>query len=148
MIGATIWGSNDENGEYSLIYTIKEEDISGETANIDLGKFADFRFVKYVSSENGYCNVSEIALVYDVCNPEASIENGELKISLNENVETGGEKAVIGYYSGTSLTKSVICDFEDSKSAFAEALESDSDVSVTVLGKENSLLCRLFIKKY
>jgi O-glycosyl hydrolase len=148
MIGATIWGSNDENGEYSLIYTIKEEDISGETANIDLGKFADFRFVKYVSSENGYCNVSEIALVYDVCNIEASIENGELKISLNENVETGGEKAVIGYYSGTSLTKSVICDFEDSKSAFAEALESDSDVSVTVLGKENSLLCRLFIKKY
>lgn len=148
MAGATLWGCDTEDGEYELIYTFKEDDVKSERAYITLDSFADYRYIKYVSSENGYCNVSEIKLIYQPYEPKAELKDGILDVSLGENIEMGGEKILIGYFDEGKLIRTETVDFSEKETVFEKSMAAKEDFSVTVIGKDNSLLCRLFVKKY
>ncbi len=135
--GATISGCDEKDGEYKIIHTFTEEDyIRGEFASVNLDEYVNYRYIKYETPQGGYTNVGEIRLIYAPKTPEVKIENGKL-------VFTGAKKFLVSFYDGDVLKKT-----EVKKGGFIELSESDFDVRIHALGKENVILGTFFVKKY
>lgn len=145
VVGAKIMGGDEKDGEYDLIYEIKEEDVRSEKVNIKLPEMKNYRYVKYVSPEEGYCNVAEIELIYEPYEPVLTFDEGGLEIDLGEYAP-GGEKYVVARYENYALTKVDI--FTDGKDAANLIAQTENDISLTVLGGDNSIIYVMFVKKY
>lgn len=126
---AVLSGSNEKDGEYTVIHQFTEEDFRrGEFASVDLGEFVNYRYVKYETPKGGYTNVGEVNLIYSP---------GE---------EETDRVAIIGYYDGSKLVK-----IETKTLNAGETIEYESaeyDVRAFVYDKFNNHLATFFVKKY
>lgn len=136
---AVLSGSNEKDGEYTVIHTFSEEDFQrGEFASVMLDEFVDYRYIKYETPNGGYTNVGEVNLIYAPKKPTCMYTYD--KLILN-----GGKIAIISYYDGDVLkriettTKNVVELAEDT---------ADYDIEVRVLGSESDLLATFFVKRY
>lgn len=135
--GATISGCDEKDGEYKLIHTFTEEDFArGELATVSLDEYVNYRYIKYETPQGGYTNVGEIRLIYAPKTPEVEIENGKL-------VFKGAKKFVVSFFDGDVLKKT-----EVEKNGFVELSDTECDIRIFALGKENVLLGTFFVKKY
>lgn len=135
--GATISGCDEKDGEYKLIHTFTEEDFArGEFATVSLDEYVNYRYIKYETPQGGYTNVGEIRLIYAPKTPEVEIENGKL-------VFKGAKKFVVSFFDGDVLKKT-----EVEKNGFVELSDTEYDIRIFALGKENVLLGTFFVKKY
>ena len=147
LIGGQFMGSDEKDGEYDLIYEIREEDIVNERVYVELPEMINYRYIKYVSPEEGYCNISEIELIYEPYEPEISVSPDGIELNLGENA-LGGEKFIISEYMDQKLTEVKVFDEAEIKDALNSAYLTANDISLTVLGKDDSIVYVIFIKKY
>ncbi len=126
---AVLSGSNEKDGEYTVIYEFSEEDFQrGEFASVDLGKFVDYRYVKYETPKGGYTNVGEVNLIY------------------KPKEEETDRLAIIGYYDQNKLVKIETKALNAGETVKYESAEYD--VRALIYDKFNNLLATFFVKKY
>ena len=165
---AVLSGSNEKDGEYTVIHQFAEEDFKrGEYASVDLGEYVNYRYVKYETPNGGYTNVGEVNLIYVPEMPTCEFRGGTTWISPSEFYKealllNGFETAVVAYYDGDVLKKirslnknEEFKDYggDDSKTiTYAEGIvdvsESEYDVRIYAFGSENNLLATFFVKRY
>ena len=138
---AVLSGSNEKDGEYTVIYKFSEEDFQRhEFASVELDEFVEYRYIKYETPNGGYTNIGEVNLIYAPKKPTCRYEGDALFIN-------GGKVAVISYYDGDVLKKvdvaeknTIVLDDEKMNNGYA--------VRVQVLGSKNNILASFFVKKY
>ncbi len=134
---AVLSGSNEKDGEYTVIHQFTEEDFQrGEYASVDLGEYVDYRYVKYETPKGGYTNVGEVNLIYAPKMPECRLEGDYLFLN-------GAKRFVVSYLEGEVLKK-----IEVVKSGAIDVKECEYDIRVQALGSKNNLLATFFIKRY
>lgn len=134
---AVLSGSNEKDGEYTVIHQFTEEDFKrGEFASVDLGEYVNYRYVKYETPEGGYTNVGEVNLIYAPNAPEYEIAGDVLWVK-------GGKLKIVSFNEGDVLKRIEMT----TKSAIALGDEK-TDVRIQVMGSENDIIATFFIKKY
>lgn len=134
---AVLSGSNEKDGEYTVIHKFSEEDFKrGEFASVELDEYVDYRYVKYETPNGGYTNVGEVNLIYAPKMPQCSLEGDYLILK-------GAKRFIVSYYEGEKLKK-----IEIVKSGGVNLKDCEYDVRVNALNSESTLLATFFIKKY
>ncbi|MBQ7875956.1 MAG: RICIN domain-containing protein [Clostridia bacterium] len=134
---AVLSGSNEKDGEYTVIHTFSEEDFQrGEFASVKLSEYVDYRYIKYETPNGGYTNVGEVNLIYAPEKPICKLEGDVLRV-------TGGRTKLISYYDGDVLKK-----IETTTKSAIVLTDEYTDIRIQVINSENNLLATFFIKKY
>ena len=138
---AVLSGSNEKDGEYTLIHQFTEDDFKrGEYASVDLGEYVDYRYIKYETPKGGYVNIGEVNLIYVPQAPKCEYIGDDLLLS-------GGKMYVISYYEGDVLRR--IETFKGDKYPVKEPkMDTSYSLRVQVLDGESTLLATFFVKKY
>ncbi len=142
---AVLSGSNEKDGEYTVIYEFSEEDFQrGEFASVDLGKYIDYRYIKYETPKGGYVNIGEVNLIYVPQKADCEVEDGKIKVGCTDS------SILISYYEGDTLKKVDCRDIKNVSTTRLELFvdELDGDVRIQVINNENILAATFFIKKY
>ncbi|MGM9550942.1 MAG: glycoside hydrolase [Clostridia bacterium] len=139
---AVLSGSNQKDGEYEVIYEFKKEDFNRhEYAEVDLGKFIDYRYIKYETPKGGYVNIAEINLIYSPPVPTCEIKENLSEEQMDILVTDKARRVIASYYMDDELKKvditEGIVDFSD-----------DYDVRLYLFDSKNILLASFFVKKY
>lgn len=138
---AVLSGSNEKDGEYTVIHQFTEEDFQrGEYASVDLGEYVNYRYVKYETPNGGYTNVGEVNLIYVPEMPKCEYIGNNLLLG-------GGKMYVISYYEGDVLKK-VETTTAETYAVNKPEMDTSYSIRVQVLGSENNLLATFFVKKY
>ena len=164
---AVLSGSNEKDGEYTVIHQFTEEDFQrGEFATVELGEYVNYRYVKYETPNGGYTNVGEVNLIYAPQMPTVEFRYNIWKSSAEFVKEAlvinGFETAIVAYYEGDVLKEIQCVDktekFSDNGGdGFKTILHADGvvdiskknyDIRIYAFGEENNLLCTFFAKKY
>ena len=140
---AVLSGSNEKDGEYTVIHQFTEEDFQrGEFASVDLGEYVDYRYVKYETPNGGYTNVGEVNLIYSP---------GKYEYTWDSVIYGKDWKyAVVSYLEGEKLKNVEIIH------GYGEGVDSEilkvsnlaDDLRVQLFDKNNILLATFFIKRY
>ncbi|MBR5536264.1 MAG: RICIN domain-containing protein [Clostridia bacterium] len=134
---AVLSGSNEKDGEYTVIHQFTEEDFQrGEYASVELDEYVSYRYVKYETPNGGYTNVGEVNLIYVPKRAEIELIDDALWVK-------GGRMKLISYYEDDVLVKTEVT----KKSAFI-LKDNKYDIRIQALGSENNILGTFFIKKY
>ncbi len=138
---AVLSGSNEKDGEYTVIHKFTEEDFKrGEYASVDLGEYVNYRYVKYETPNGGYTNVGEVNLIYAPEKPNCEYIGDNLLLG-------GGKMYIISYYEGDVLKK-VETTTAETYAVNEPKMATSYSIRVHVLGSENNLLATFFVKRY
>ncbi len=140
ITGGMLMGCDEKDGEYVLLYTFDESEIESGRATVYLDEAVDYRYIKYVSPEEGYCNVGEIILYHDLYKPEAGYENGKYYLSLGETAPAGGESYVVSYFDEGVLKETRVV----AKDALDEAINAGNAAQTAVYASDGSLIVKVY----
>ena len=149
---AVLSGSDEKDGEYTVIYKFKEEDFARhEFASVDLGKEVNYRYIKYETPNGGYTNIGEVNLIY-------APKQAEFIYSGYETYIEGADwrNAIVAYYDGDALKKIDVIKSQNYVYGLDKEFDNEmiklsdyeSDVRIYLFDKNNIHLATFFVKKY
>ncbi|MCD8049121.1 MAG: RICIN domain-containing protein [Clostridia bacterium] len=140
ITGGMLMGCDEKDGEYVLLHTFDAGEIENGRATVYLDEAVNYRYIKYVSPEEGYCNAGEIILYHDLYKPEAGYGNGKYYLSLGETAPAGGESYVVSYFEEGILKETRVV----TKDELEDAINAENGAQAAVYAEDGSLILKVY----